>query len=175
MLRRYHIGTAPSDEACAQTGITEDWLRLQHLECLVYRAALIARFGPEPGITRMKPALNTHDFGCYYDLVVAFDEEDPAELTYAEQVASGLARWRDGGFLAPVSYNEASQPRPQSETGVRDSIVSVLLVGSQLIRDGFGTDDDRTRVAHLRRAFPAAAARADRRLAEIPPLRPITP
>lgn len=175
MLRRYHIGTAPSDEACAQNGVTDDWLRLQHLECLVYRAALIARFGPEPGITRMKPALNTHDFGCYYDLVVAFDGDDPAELAYAEQVANGLSRWLDGGFPAPVAYDEASQPRPQSETGVQDSIVSVLLVGSQLIRDGFGTDGDRTRIAHLRKAFPAAATIVDRRLVEIPPLRPVTP
>ena len=40
----FSIGGAPSDEPCAQTGITTNWVTLQQLECTVYRAALIARF-----------------------------------------------------------------------------------------------------------------------------------
>ena len=38
----FSIGGAPSDEPCAQTGITTNWVYLQQLECTVYRAALIA-------------------------------------------------------------------------------------------------------------------------------------
>ena len=49
----FSIGGAPSDEPCAQTGITTNWVTLQQLECTVYRAALIARFGVPPEGARL--------------------------------------------------------------------------------------------------------------------------
>jgi hypothetical protein len=106
---RIHIGTAPNDEPCAQTGITRDWLRLQQIECLVYRAALIARFGPPPAGKAISCAHNTHHFGSYIDLVVLFDDEDDVPsggAAWAETVADGLARWGDGGFIT----RRCSQP-----------------------------------------------------------------
>ena len=165
--QRIHIGTAPGDEPCAQTGITRDWLRLQQLECLVYRAALIARAGPPPAGVDIKPAHNAHDFGSYHDLIVVFDPDDESGAHYADLVADGLARWHDGGFIAPVAYDDSSQPRANTEMSVADCIIGTIIRLTRLIRDGYGTPADAAAVSHLRQAYPAQAVTADERLAAL--------
>lgn len=167
---RIHIGTAPGDEPCAQTGITHDWLRLQQLECLVYRAALIARFGPPPPRAEISCAHNTHDFGNTIDLVVFYDDDDDGPgggAAWAESVADGLARWQDGGFIAPIVYDAAGQPSLCSLSDVRESIVTTIVRLTRLVRDGYGTDADRSMIANLRSAYSSHSVTADERLAVI--------
>lgn len=162
-----HIGTVPSDEACAQTGVTADWATLQQLECSVYRAALIGRFGEEPAGACLGLLRQGHDFGSYTELVVKYDTRSEAAASYAETVADGLRRWFDAGFIAPVAYEENSQVRPGTKRTLDECITGTLVRLKLLLADGYGNDRDQTIVLNLEARYPGHAEAAERRTAEI--------
>ena len=79
-------------EACAQTGVTAKWVYLQHLECKVYRTALIAVHGPSPAGVTLAICAHRHDFGSYTELEARFDDGDATARTLAASIEGGLGR-----------------------------------------------------------------------------------
>ena len=161
------IGTAPADEACAQTGVTEDWTELQKLEAATYRAALIAVHGPLPDGVTLPVMTYGHDFGSYVELEVRFDPDDPIAADYAERLDNGLATWLDAGFTAPVEYDARSQPRPGSRRTANDCVVAALANARRLVAGGYATERETRAIANLTTAYPACAAAADALLASL--------
>ena len=86
----FSIGCTPSNEPCTQTGVTANWVYLQTLECEVYRAALIARFGVPPEGVRLAIKTHRHDFGTYAEVEIGFDRDDAASVVYFEAIEDGL-------------------------------------------------------------------------------------
>ncbi len=162
-----HIGTAPAEETCAQTGVTADWLALQELECITYRAALIAVHGLLPAGVTMPVRVNPHDFGSYAELVVRFDDDDAVASAYAAAVEDGLGSWMDAGFTAPIQYDDRSQLRPGSRRLANDCVVAALVGARRLDAGGYATERETRTIANLTAAFPNCAAIADDRLAAL--------
>lgn len=162
-----HIGTVPGDEACAQTGITADWSTLQQLECSVYRAALIGRFGEEPAGACLGIVRHNHDFGSYHELVLKYDRHCEAAARYAEAVENGLRRWFDAGFIAPVEYDDNGAVRPGSQRTLGECVMGTLVRLKRLIADGYGTERDAQIVLNLECHYPGHAEAAERQIAEI--------
>ena len=86
------IGSSPYGEKCAQLGELgyEDRARA---ECAVLRAQLArqaAAAGKDLSGVRLIIKSNSHDFGCYYELVARFEEGDGK--------ASDAAYWLEGNL-----------------------------------------------------------------------------
>lgn len=103
-LVTFEIGVAPHLADCAQLGHTRDYDRINRLETEVYRAALIARFGPPPEAARLFIGDTRHDFGVYREVKISYDPSNPEATGYATEVGDGLAHWSDGCFTPPVAY-----------------------------------------------------------------------
>lgn len=159
------IGTVPANEACAQTGATDNWPTLQHLECITYRAALIAVHGPLPAGVTMPVRTCGHDFGSYAELVVRFDDDDVAAVAYAQRVEDGLGSWMDAGFTAPVAYDDRGQERAGSRRLANDCVVAALVGARRLDAGGYATERETRAIANLTAAFPNCAAVAEDLLA----------
>lgn len=165
-IARISIGIVPHDESCAQTGRTANHYLYQTIECAVFRAALIGRYGPPPTATEYQIRTHIHEFGSYRELDLVYDPVDPVATAYAESVEDGLGRWSDGGMIAPVRYDEqyqATMDVPSENAAAQGAIVRL----TQLIRDGYGTETDRLIVDNLRSHYVDAAIRADATLAEM--------
>ena len=163
----FSIGGVPSAEPCAQTGITTNWVALQQLECRVYRAALIARFGVPPEDARLAIKSHNHDFGSYAQVEIVFDREDAESVAWFERVEDGLSTWLEANFTAPVDYDERAQERVGSRRDAGDVITAALMTSQQLINSGHATDRERDAARYLSAAYPACAAEAARRLLAI--------
>ena len=162
-----NIGTAPAEEACAQTGVTDDWIGLQQLEATTYRAALIAVHGPLPAGVAMPVMTYGHDFGSYVELEVRFDPADPLATAYADSVENGLASWMEAGFTAPVEYDGDSQIRPGSQRLANDCVVAALVGARRLDAGGYATERETRAIANLTAAFPNCAGVAEDVLAAL--------
>ncbi len=163
----FSIGGAPSDEPCAQTGITANWVTLQQLECTVYRAALIARFGLPPEGARLAITPHNHDFGSYAEVEIVFDRDDADSVAWFERVEDGLSTWLEANFSAPVDYDDRAQERIGSSRDAGDVIAAALTTSQQLVNSGHATDREHDAVRYLSAAYPACAAEAARRLLAI--------
>jgi hypothetical protein len=163
----FSIGGAPSGEPCAQTGITSNWATLQQLECTVYRAALIARFGVPPEGARLAIKSHNHDFGSYAQVEIVFDRDDADSVAYFERVEDGLSTWLEANFSAPVDYDEHAQECVGSRRDAGDVITAALMTSQQLINSGHATDRERDAARYLSAAYPACAAEAASRLLAI--------
>jgi hypothetical protein len=77
------LGSAPSDEDCAQVGVDENYEARAKREC----RALINQFkrmcGDPPPDARFRIMANPHDFGTYYSVVIDFDPNDEDAVAYA--------------------------------------------------------------------------------------------
>lgn len=100
----FSLARTPSDEPCAQTRVTANWVYLQHLECEVYRAALIARFGVPPEGARLGIRDHAHDFGSNTQVEICFDRDDGDHVAWFERVEDGLSTWLEANFTAPVDH-----------------------------------------------------------------------
>ena len=150
-----HLGTTPAEERCAQTGVTPDWLALQQVEAQVYRAALIARYGPPPAGAHLVVTTTDHDFGRYAALIVRFSADNPAAAAYAGAVENGLTRWMSGGFIAPVDYDNDGSPVTRRTADA--SVAAAIVLARRLIADGYGTEREHQIDAHLSAAYPGCA------------------
>jgi hypothetical protein len=171
----FSIGSAPSDESCAQTGITANWVYLQQLECTVYRAALIARFGVPPEGARLAIKTHNHDFGSYAQVEIAFDRDNADSVGYFERIEEGLSTWLEANFTAPVDYDNRAQERVGSRRDAGDFITAALMTSQQLVNSGHATDREHDAVRHLSAAYPACAAEAASRLLAIAASRNVMP
>jgi hypothetical protein len=163
----FSIGSTPSDEPCAQTGITAKWVYLQQLECTVYRAALIARFGMPPEGARLAIKSHNHDFGSYAQVKIVFDRDDADSVAWFERVEGGLSTWLEANFTAPVEYDDRAQERVGSRRDASDVITAALMTSQQLVNSGHATNREHNAVRHLSAAYPACAAEAASRLLAI--------
>ena len=105
-----YIGPSPADEPCAQTGVTEGAERLNKLECRAYIDALRIVYGPEPEGAFLTIKRESHDFGDYFEVVCKYDDSDDVATDYAYKLENGLATWAEAGMVAPVLYDDRSQP-----------------------------------------------------------------
>ena len=77
------LGCAPSDEACAQVGVDDNYRVTARREC----RALIHQFerlcGEPPPAAFFRIHENPHDFGSYLSVAIHFDPEDGDAIAYA--------------------------------------------------------------------------------------------
>ena len=159
------IGCTPSEEPCAQTCVTPGWIELQKLEAEVYRAALIAKFGPPPGAVRMAITTHPHDFGRYAELEIRFDSDDPVAVAYFELIEDGLGKWLEVNFTAPVEYDDQAKAIKGSQRKAVEVIAGGLATSRQLVLAGIATDREHSAIKHLEAAYPDIAAEVSIRLA----------
>jgi hypothetical protein len=90
--------TAPSDERCAQTA-EDDYATKARAEGKRFINGLIWKFGEPPfGAMLMVKGFN-HDFGTYYEVVVAYDDQYDAAVKYAWDMEENVpATWDELGY-----------------------------------------------------------------------------
>ncbi len=114
-----YVGPSPADEPCAQTGVTEGAERLNKLECYAYIEALRKVYGLEPdGAFLTIKRESGSEFGDYFEVVCKYDDSDDVATDYAYKLENGLATWAEAGMVAPVQYDDRSQPIAQFEQAV---------------------------------------------------------
>lgn len=161
------LDSTPYNETCAQTGMHQHWITLQRLECEVYRAALVAAYGPIPPDVYLGIKIQRHDFGGYVELQIKFDPAYPEQQAYAEKVEDGLSKWLDVNFTAPVTYVDIGIVREGSLRRVDECVIGALVTSKRLIADGLSTEREHRIVANLAAQYPEWAATADKRIATI--------
>jgi len=77
------LGSAPSDEDCAQVGIDDNYEVRARRECRALINQLKRLCGDPPPAARFRIMANPHDFGTYYSVVIDFDSGDEAAAAYA--------------------------------------------------------------------------------------------
>ena len=153
------LGGAPAEEDCAQPGQTDDFARINQLEVLAYRAALIGLFGLPPDGCTLTPQANHHDFGTYTTLALVI--ADTADLAttraYAEAVEDGPATWLQAGMAPPVTYNDSEAIC--HKTTVPEVVVGALATTRPGSGGRFPLPAFKTIHRNLAAAFPAEATR----------------
>ena len=153
------LGGAPAEEDCAQLGQTADFARINRLEVLAYRAALIGLFGLPPRGCTLAPQANRHDFGTYLTLgLVIGDEADlgPAR-TYAEAVEDGIGSWIQAGMAPPVTYEDAEATCHKAD--VAEIVIGALATTRPDGSGRFPLPEFARIHTNLSEALPAEAAR----------------
>lgn len=77
------LGSAPSDEDCAQIGVDENYAVRARRECRALVNQLKRICGDPPTGTRFRIMANPHDFGTYYSVVIDFDPNNEDAIAYA--------------------------------------------------------------------------------------------
>lgn len=77
-----YLGSAPTHEDCAQVG-DEDYAEKVREELFRYRQLLEHKFGTPPSGAAFRQKKESHDFGSYYEMAVAFDPNDAEALAFA--------------------------------------------------------------------------------------------
>jgi hypothetical protein len=77
------LGSAPSDEDCAQLGVDEQYEARAKRECRALINQLKRLCGDPPPNARFRIMANPHDFGTYYSVVIDFDPNDEDAVAYA--------------------------------------------------------------------------------------------
>ena len=113
-----YIGPSPADEPCAQVGVPEGAERLNKLECRAYIDALRIVYGPEPEGAFLTIKRESYDFGDYFEVVCKYDDSDDVATDYVYRLETGLGTWAEAGMVAPVQYDDRSQPIAQFEQAV---------------------------------------------------------
>ena len=92
------LGSAPSDEDCAQLGVDDNYVARAKREC----RALINQFkricgDPPPG-AHFRIMANPHDFGTYYSVAIHFDPNDQDAVAFAYRCdEESPSEWASGG------------------------------------------------------------------------------
>lgn len=102
------LGQAPANEECAQIG-DPNYRTNAIRECRAYIQAIRNYMGMEPDGAYLTYKSFPHDFGLFYEVVVRYDPENEAAVTYAFKRES----------KAPLTWEEGSVAPPARERGVR--------------------------------------------------------
>ena len=87
------LGPAPAQEIPARPG-DSDYAARAFAQCQRFIAVLRRRFGPEPRGARLGVRRSDQDFDPYLEVVVRFDDGDPAARAYADRCdRDAPARW----------------------------------------------------------------------------------
>lgn len=77
-----YLGSAPSDEDCAQVGSANYEERAEE-ECKRYIDLIKQNLGPEPEGAKLIIKRNPHDFGTYLEVVCRYDDTNEKASKYA--------------------------------------------------------------------------------------------
>jgi hypothetical protein len=77
------LGCTPSDEACAQVGVDDNYRVRARRECRALINQLMRICGEPPPATFFRIHENPHDFGTYLSVAIHFDPEDDDAIAYA--------------------------------------------------------------------------------------------
>jgi hypothetical protein len=102
---------APAAEPCARVG-DSGYTDIAFLQCRRYIALLRRAIGPEPDGARLRVRRSDTDFDPYIDVVIEYDDENPAASDYALRCERDApTRWRQAGEPAWRSRSpEAPEP-----------------------------------------------------------------
>ena len=93
MKEYLEFDTAPTEEECVQTGITEDYLKMQAIEYSALKKQLLRTFGECEGV-RITRLSNYHDFGTYYSMKMTYDIEEETAIDYVYNIEENFPdRW----------------------------------------------------------------------------------
>lgn len=96
MRETIELGSTPCDEECAQVGSEGYYERAKH-ECIVYRSMLyrwLKESYDEEEMPTLKIKSSSHDYGCYLEVCVSFDDtnETQTEIAYLLE-GNGPTKW----------------------------------------------------------------------------------
>ena len=77
------LGSAPSDENCAQLGVDDSYEARARRECRALIGQLKRLCGDPPPGARFRIMSNSHDFGTYYSVAIEYDPNDEDAVAYA--------------------------------------------------------------------------------------------
>ncbi len=77
------LGSAPSDERCAQLGVDSDYELRARRECRALIHQFVRICGDPPPHAIFRIMANPHDFGVYYSVAIHFDPDDEDAVAYA--------------------------------------------------------------------------------------------
>ncbi len=77
------LGCTPSDEACAQIGIDDNYRVRARRECRALIHQFMRLCGEPPPAAFFRIHENPHDFGTYLTVAIHFDPEDEDAVAYA--------------------------------------------------------------------------------------------
>ena len=125
------IGCAPSEEPCAQVGDVGYATRAR-LECRAFIAELKALLGDPPEDTELCIRANSHDFGTYYQVAVAYDDQDKASRDYAFACeAADIPKWTAAGMAIINAEPDEGVLSKIAEDGhllmERDSAITAII------------------------------------------------
>jgi len=104
---------APAAEPCARVG-DSGYTDIAFLQCRRYIALLRLAIGPEPDGARLRVRRSDTDFDPYIDVVIEYDDENPAASDYALRCERDApTRWRQAGEPAWRSRSPEA-PGPSS-------------------------------------------------------------
>lgn len=111
-MDRLDLGSAPSDEDCAQLGSDDYEVRAKR-ECRALVNQLKRQCGTPPPNTRFRIKSNPHDFGTYYSVVIEFDPEDDEAAAYAYRCDEASPSQWDVAALHEMLEARRRQPLPR--------------------------------------------------------------
>lgn len=94
MKNQIEIGSAPSDEACAQIG-DPNFDQQNRRECRAFLDQIRRVFGEPPDGCQLKIVSNRHEYGVYREVAVVFDERNEASIEWAFRVDEEAPRTWD--------------------------------------------------------------------------------
>jgi hypothetical protein len=106
--------TTPHDEKCAQTG-NPNYHKMGRLEAVALKNQLMRMHGNPPGGAYFKITSNPHDFGTYFDLAVAYNEDDEDETDYMLKIESGIPDNWDEEALKELAEGGYDITEPEEE------------------------------------------------------------
>jgi hypothetical protein len=112
-MDHFDLGSAPSDQRCAQLGADRDYPERARCEC----RALINQFKrvcgePPPGVF-FRIMANPHDFGTYYTVAVHFDPKDADAVAYAQRCdETAPSHWDEAARLELASGRQRERVSP---------------------------------------------------------------
>ena len=95
MRQYFTLGQTPSEEDCAQVG-HPDYREKALAECRRYIELIRATLGREPEGAELAIKSFPHDFGTYYEVVIWFEPDDTAAVTYATRCDDDTPTTWDG-------------------------------------------------------------------------------
>lgn len=99
-----NIGSCPHGEECVPTNNKILYGKAQREECRAFIEALRIMNGPEPEGARLYIKSNPHDFGTYYEVECAYDDEIEEAVEYAFKCEDcDLEKWEEVGISTRIS------------------------------------------------------------------------
>jgi hypothetical protein len=131
------IGSSPVSEDCAQVGASDYYERAQK-ECRAFVNQLKRAFGNPPEGARLTVKSFPHDFGTYYEVVVAYDDSNEKAVDYAFNLEGNTPEYWDDEAKEELQ----SEAPPEREAPSDDEIEAWFMDGMAEATDGCSVEVD---------------------------------